>query len=264
MSGPSTGTQPPAPGHAPAGSGAAPAGLDRAALAAACAEPADRHAAWRFLTAFARDWSRAPLTPGDGVDPGELDAAEQRLGIRLPTALREAYLLLGRRADLTSRHDELLAPDRLHLDGGRGVLVFRVENQACAYWGVRVEDLDDEDPPVLARPEVTTPIAAHWRPWLAHVSTVFTEIALAEAMAADELVDAVWEPTETHYEILEHTYRRLPLPAYPPAPDPGSRWYAADDVLLRDDGAVIQIRARTRHALDAVRAAFPGAAWLVN
>jgi hypothetical protein len=262
------------------GADAAGSGLDLDALTAACTEPADRHAAWRFATAFARDWSPRPLREGDGVEEHELAAAETRLGLPLPAALREAYLLLGRRTDLTSRQDELLAPAELHLDGDRGVLIFRIENQSCAYWGIRVADLDQDDPPVLVRPDVATPIAEHWEPWLGHVSTEITEILLAEALADDDPdsdadgdpesgsgaggyhVDAIWEPAETHYEILEHTYRPLPLPAYPPAPNPGSRWYTGPDVLLREDGALIQLRARTPAALDAARATFPGAAWL--
>jgi hypothetical protein len=245
--------------------GEAGSGLDLDALTAVCAEPGDRAAAWRFATAFARDWSARPLAPGDGVDESELQAAEARLGLRLPAALREAYLLLGRRADLTSRHDNLLAPDEIHLDDDRGVLVFRVENQSCAYWGVRVADLDQDDPPVLVRPDVAAPIAEHWEPWLGRVSLQFTEILLAEAAAGDDAyTDAIWETTEEHYAIIERVYLRLPLPAYPPAPDPGSRWYCGPDVLLRDDTDMIQVRGRTVAALEAVRAAFPGADWLVG
>jgi hypothetical protein len=240
-----------------------PPHLDLDALTAVCTDPGDRSAAWRFATAFARDWSARPLGPGDGVDESELQTAEARLGLRLPAALREAYLLLGRRADLTSRHDVLLAPDALHLDDDRGVLVFRVENQACAYWGVRVADLDQDDPPVVARPDVATPIAEHWKPWLGRVSLEFTEILLSESMDGDDgHCDAVWDPGEEHFGILERSYQRLPLPAYPPAPDPGTRWYARADVLLRDDAAMIQVRGRTAAALEAARAVFPGAEWL--
>jgi hypothetical protein len=47
----------------------------------------DRAEAWHFLTRFAAEW-RSPLRADDGYDPSEFDEAEQRLGVRLPAALR--------------------------------------------------------------------------------------------------------------------------------------------------------------------------------
>jgi hypothetical protein len=41
-----------------------------------------------------------------------------------------------RRADLTSNQDALLAPDQLRLDQTGDALVFRLENQSCARWGI--------------------------------------------------------------------------------------------------------------------------------
>ncbi|MFF9566598.1 hypothetical protein [Streptomyces sp. NPDC014685] len=131
--------------------------LDLDALTAAVGERPDRQAAWRFIRAFARDWSQRPLAEADGCTPAELDAARARLDLPLPTALREAYQLLGNRKDLTDNQDSLLAPQDLHLDEDRGVLVFRVENQACAYWGIRVTDLDQDDPPVVVRADLVRP-----------------------------------------------------------------------------------------------------------
>lgn len=59
---------------------------------------------------FAADW-RAPLRAEDGYDAEALDAAERRLGVRLPTALREAYALFGRRDDLSRNQDRSQGPD---------------------------------------------------------------------------------------------------------------------------------------------------------
>ncbi|WP_245873791.1 hypothetical protein [Streptomyces phaeoluteigriseus] len=42
-----------------------------------------REGAWAFVRDFAACWER-PLAPGDGWDEGEIDAAERRLGVRLP------------------------------------------------------------------------------------------------------------------------------------------------------------------------------------
>ncbi|MEY9967556.1 hypothetical protein ABIA33_005627 [Streptacidiphilus sp. MAP12-16] len=55
----------------------------------------------------------------------------------------QAYLFLGRRTDLTSNHDRLLMPDELYV--ADGALVYRVENQGAASWGVLLEDLGDDD-----------------------------------------------------------------------------------------------------------------------
>ena len=64
-----------------------------AALSAAMSNAMmNRAAAWRFLNGFAADW-RAPLRPGDGCYAAELDAAEQRLELKLPAALRELSIL---------------------------------------------------------------------------------------------------------------------------------------------------------------------------
>src|SRR5262249_49550651 len=62
-------------------------------------------------------WTR-PLARGDGYDEDLLWVAGERLGERLPAALRDAYLLFGRRADLTACQDPLLPPDRLCAETG--------------------------------------------------------------------------------------------------------------------------------------------------
>lgn len=83
-----------------------------------------RSEAWRFVADFAAHWQQ-PLRAGDGWSVRELEAAEQRLRLVLPAALRETYLLLGRRTDLTSNHDTLLNPDELHVVDGALVSAWR-------------------------------------------------------------------------------------------------------------------------------------------
>ncbi|MFF8420780.1 SMI1/KNR4 family protein [Streptomyces sp. NPDC015680] len=225
--------------------------LDLDALAAAVGEQPDRQAAWRFVRAFARDWSRRPLTEADGYAPADLDAAQARLGLPLPAALRDAYQLLGRRPDLTDNQDSLLAPKDLYLDADRGVLVFRVENQSCAYWGIRITDLDQDDPPVVVRADLVRPTADDWAAWLGRVSVAFVEIVLSEALCADEDLMGWVTPDETGLpEDIAATFRRLPLPEYPISQQPGSHWYAHDEIILRDDRGTAMFRARTEAAFD--------------
>ncbi|MFF1349668.1 SMI1/KNR4 family protein [Streptomyces sp. NPDC058322] len=225
--------------------------LDLDALTAAVGEQPDRQAAWRFVRAFARDWSRRPLTEADGYAPADLDAAQARLGLPLPAALRDGYQLLGRRPDLTDNQDSLLAPKDLYLDADRGVLVFRVENQSCAYWGIRATDLDQDDPPVVVRADLVRPTADDWAAWLGRVSVAFVEIVLSEALCADEDLMGWVTPDDTGLpEDIAATFRRLPLPEYPISQQPGSRWYAHDEIILRDDRGTAMFRARTEAAFD--------------
>jgi hypothetical protein len=75
----------------------------------------DRRQAWEFIRRFAAEWT-TPLVPGDGVSRDAWRAAEDRIGAELPAALREAYLLFGRRPDLTARQDRLVPAHQLSLD----------------------------------------------------------------------------------------------------------------------------------------------------
>lgn len=84
-------------------------------------------------------------TPKDGYSLIALKKAEARLGIRLPRALRDYYLLIGRHR-LNQAHNRLLAPTEL-LVGSRH-LVFLEENQGVVSWGVAA-DTNDDDPAVL-------------------------------------------------------------------------------------------------------------------
>lgn len=196
-------------------------------------------------------WSRSPLTGTDGYTPAELDAAQARLGLPLPAALRDAYQLLGQRHDLTDNQDSLLAPKDLYLDADRGVLIFRVENQSCAYWGIRVTDLDQDDPPVVVRADLVRPTADDWAAWLGRVSVAFVEIVLSESLCADEDLMGWVTPDDTDLpEDIAATFRRLPLPEYPISQQPGSRWYAHDEIILRDDRGTAMFRARTEAAFD--------------
>ena len=88
-----------------------------------------------------------PLAPGDGYEEAEVAAAEARLGLRLPRVLRELYLLAGRRDDINRPMNHLIPPEDLSVE--QGALVVYEENQNVVLWGVRVEDLGRDDPPVV-------------------------------------------------------------------------------------------------------------------
>jgi hypothetical protein len=222
---------------------------------------ADRRAAWQFIGDFAREWV-APLAAGDGFSEAELADAEARLGLGLPAALREAYLLLGRREDLTSNHDVLLSPDRLYIDDRKDALVFRHENQGACSWGVLLSDLDQADPAVHMLLDLADKQAERWDPWMDRLSWMFVEIVLSESLhTPQELSDFVYDFDPESQRTLEEHYTQLPFPAYPASGFEHTRWFLGHDVLLRDEGDCLPVRARTEEALDAVRALLPGP-WL--
>ena len=98
----------------------------------------DAESAFAFIEWFARDWL-TPLRDGDGCTAEEVAAVEERLGLRLPASTAVFYRLLGWRTDLTRNQDTLIFLNSLRVMDG--ALVYRIENQACASWGIRVADL---------------------------------------------------------------------------------------------------------------------------
>jgi hypothetical protein len=214
----------------------------------------DRAAAWTFIRDFAAEWV-SPLTADDGCDATELDAAETRLGVRLPAALREAYRLFGRREDLTANQDRLVPPDKLTVD--HGMLVFREENQWVALWGVRLEDLDQDDPPVVMWVSLADPTADAISPWLDRLSVACVEMVLSESLFVPEELSDSLELAEGDVEAMDQWCTRLPLPNYPQGEN--TRWYTAPDLLLRNDSdSWLWVRARTPEALEDARDRLPG------
>lgn len=169
----------------------------------------DRERAWEFLRGFAAGW-QAPLVDGCGLSAGEVERAEARLGLRFPAALREFYVLLGARKDLTDNQDPLLPPGEVFVhDGFGGVLVFRAENQGCAYWGVRLEDLGLADPPVFVQSR------DGWLLFMDRLSLAAVELVLSESLFAPGRFYNACELPEDLIEPLPRRFARLPLPDYP-------------------------------------------------
>lgn len=249
-----------------------------------------RAAAWRFIGDFAAGWLR-PIGAHDGYTDADLDAAEARLGVRLPAAVREAYRMFGRRDDLTSANGTLLSPSRLDYDETRQLLVFRAAHQGLEYYAVSLADPYREDPPVfrsepisdivehsgtLSLADVRAALAAkeagidldaddsgadgksgiaeeNWAKFLDRFSLACVDMVLWEAVEAGPNADGR-DLEEGEPESLVAGLTELPFPRHRE-----SRWYADSDVLLRvDDDIWVVVLGRDREALDAFREAHPG------
>jgi hypothetical protein len=162
------------------------------------------------LKAFVAAW-HPPLGKGDGVPVEELDAAEERLGVALPVALREWYQLAGRRADITATQNILLSPDQLSLeptvpDGEGRVLVFHVENQGVVRWGILLRDFDLPDPPVVLD-------ATGWQVENQHVSEFALQMVVFETTMGSDYYGWGWAD-RTVLKVIERTYEDSGFPVW--------------------------------------------------
>lgn len=65
----------------------------------------------------------------------------------IPDALARWYETVGRVRELTASQNRLSAPHEIELRDN--VVIIYTENQWCAFWGIRVQDLPLADPPVI-------------------------------------------------------------------------------------------------------------------
>jgi hypothetical protein len=111
--------------------------------------PASAGEAWERLERFATAWWRA-LGPKDRVSPAVLNAAEKRLGVRLPREVRAAHERFGRYSEIFDAWAPWVPVEKLvFLDD---VLVIRIDDGDMAFlWGIRRGDLGQDDPPVVIK-----------------------------------------------------------------------------------------------------------------
>jgi uncharacterized protein (TIGR02996 family) len=202
--------------------------------------PRRRVERWRLVEEFIEVWYR-PLQAGDRFSEEELAAAEARLGLRLPAALREWYALAGKRKDVWSKQDWLQAPHELKVDEQHDALIFRYENQNCETWGIRARDLERDDPPVfeLYNPGRSSP-----------TTTAFAILVLLyEAKFAPGVVAAGGPVLEgVVREEVERKWSKCRLPDRYWAASPVS-FYEGNDLLVETaDEEWVYVTARTEDA----------------
>lgn len=82
----------------------------------------------------------------DGWDVHSVNTVEELLHLRFPSILRNFYLSWGKRSDYASSCENLLNPKECFIHFGH--LVFCIENQAVLLWGIPLDTLNQDDPPV--------------------------------------------------------------------------------------------------------------------
>jgi hypothetical protein len=227
-------------------------------IAQALAGVRDANSAFEFIEWFAWEWL-TPLRDGDGCTVEQVAVVEKRLGLRLPASMVTFYRLLGWRIDLTRNQDTLIFLQSLRVVDG--ALVYRIENQACASWGVRVADLELDDPPVVfcegyggGKP---------WRPFLGSFSLGAVAMVLEESLFDRAGLHANLPVDDAQIARLEAVCERLPFPDYPAwwqAEVPQAiRWFTSPGVLIREDSRTwLWVLARDSASLDRLREALPG------
>lgn len=231
---------------------------DSPTIAQSLAGVRDAETAFAFIEWFAREWL-TPLRDDDGCTAEEVAAVEERLGLRLPASLAGFYGLVGWRNDLTRNQDQFIFLNSLAVVDG--VLVYRIEAEGCASWGVRVSDFGLADPPVVFCEGYGNGSA--WRPFLGSFSLAAVEMVLEEAVMGATGFHANRELDEADIIRLEELYERLPFPDYPawwqPEVPQALRWFGGPGVLLREDSRTwLWVLARNAASLARVRDTLPG------
>jgi hypothetical protein len=75
-----------------------------------------------------------PLRRRDGMALSRIRTAERRLGVLVPTVLRDYFHVAGQETKFNAAFNRLLPPEEWFVDRKR--LVFFEENQQVVYWGV--------------------------------------------------------------------------------------------------------------------------------
>jgi hypothetical protein len=219
----------------------------------------DANSAFEFIEWFAREW-QTPLRDGDGCTAEQVAIVEERLGLRLPASMVTFYRLLGWRTDLTRNQDTLIFLQSLSVVDG--ALVYRIENQACVSWGVRVAHLELDDPPVVFCEGYGD--GNPWRPFLDSFSLAAVEMVLAESLLGRAGLHANLSVDDNaQIARLEAACERLPFPDYPawwqPEVPQAVRWFTRPGVLIREDSRTwLWVLARDSASLDRLREALPG------
>jgi len=93
------------------------------------------------------------LSKRDRISEAQIAKAETKVGVRLPAALWDYYLVAGRERVLNHAFNRLCLPSEWELHSGK--LNFMEENQTVVAWAVTATTRPTHDPPVFQAPLVS-------------------------------------------------------------------------------------------------------------
>ncbi|MCA9187475.1 MAG: SMI1/KNR4 family protein [Pirellulaceae bacterium] len=207
--------------------------------------PETRADRWLALQTLISHWYR-PLSEGDGVHAVDLDHAEQTLGISLPMAFREWYVQSGNRSDVWCGQDRLLPPNELSLQDD--ALIFYVENQGVVRWGIPVESLSSEDPPVVVE---SVDNAAEWHVENDSLSAFAVQRAVFDIKFSPNC--RCWANGAGNAAVLNIIAESVPRLGFPSWhwPWPGrTEFFGYRDLIVETNGGVDWIWVSSRTELD--------------
>ena len=185
---------------------------------------------WKRHAGFVAKWCCRPLAPGEGHSIKRIDAAERRLGISLPQALREWYVLA--RALRQDFRDHILWPQELTLTRAGLVIAHGIR-------GWRVRDLKADDPPVFVQR------SSGRNRWLREYPSLSTALLTAlVALAAHGHLEGEYENgiaglSNRSIAGLKRAYSPLPLPV--------SSWMYGREEFLGDADTVVMLNKSSTH-----------------
>jgi len=197
---------------------------------------------WALIEQFIAHWHR-PLVQEDGFSLAEIHKMESQFECPFPLALREWYLLAGKRDDLNAALNYLLPPQHLQVSDEH--LVFFLENQSAVRWGVRLSDLGMADPPVYLDGDFSAPTAPPSRFWIlenATLSEFLFQMILLHTLVRNHSSQETFfygcaEIDSATVDQIATLFPRFELPAWhwPVYP---TQFFGTDEVLLMVDGSL--------------------------
>jgi hypothetical protein len=174
-----------------------------------------------------------------------VESAEAQLGCRIPEALRDYYLSVGRH-ELNRVHNRLRPPNDLEVSRGR--LVFLEENQCAAYWGVRRGTATD--------PKVAQTMDPEDGGWVSEVRCSLFLPAMLCWYAA-----STWMPYTGCSDVMDPVAARRLVRGWPSAGRSGvhAAFARAGQVVCIEDcgeGVMVRLRTRSRRDFDALVSEF--------
>jgi hypothetical protein len=174
-----------------------------------------------------------------GYAPSEIEAARLAMpeltkgaaGAVLPRALADWYRSVGRVAKLTASQNRLHAPDALRLQDD--VVIIYTENQGCAFWGIRVADLVQHDPPVVWTEDTS------WRPEADTLSEFALTVGLTELCLSGGKSCCAGCLDEIGIASLQSATTLLPIRTLRWPPTAPGQFLATDDILALLHGEFI-------------------------